>query len=271
VRLRHTLIPGSARVPPAGERLLAIANFAFCVDSLDVIKSSGKVCFGETPKPTRQTRALPGGIFLPQLFLFPGASSQTRDRVFAIEFGDKTCADFRGANRFAFVGVRAIAETFCVHLPHHFCHPRGPFRCALRQKREMRNFAAVKSMADAFGQAAAQAPQPMHAAASIARSALCFGTGIEFASGAEPARAAMKPPACTNTIKRAPIDHQIAHQRKWLRSKRLHRNCLPSSKTACKAGRQLRGVSDRCACPLIVRAQVPQMPSRQSESKAIGA
>src|ERR1700693_891951 len=58
-------------------------------------------------------------------------------------------------------------------------------------------FAAVKSIADAFGHAAAQAPQPMHAAASIERSALCFGIGIEFASGAEPARAEMKPPACT--------------------------------------------------------------------------
>ena len=62
VRLRHTLIPGSARVPPAGERVLAIANFAFCVDSLDVIKSLGNVCFGETPKPIRETRALPEGI-----------------------------------------------------------------------------------------------------------------------------------------------------------------------------------------------------------------
>src|SRR5882724_993965 len=56
-------------------------------------------------------------------------------------------------------------------------------------------FAAVKSIADAFGHAAAQAPQPMHAAASIERSASCFGIGIEFASGAEPARAEMNPPA----------------------------------------------------------------------------
>jgi hypothetical protein len=56
-------------------------------------------------------------------------------------------------------------------------------------------FAAVKSMADAFGQAAAQAPQPMQAAASMARSAAGFGIKIEFASGAEPARAEMKPPA----------------------------------------------------------------------------
>ena len=58
-------------------------------------------------------------------------------------------------------------------------------------------FAAAKSIADPFGHAAAHAPQPMHAAASIARSASCLGTRIEFASGAEPARAEMNPPACT--------------------------------------------------------------------------
>ena len=58
-------------------------------------------------------------------------------------------------------------------------------------------FAAVKSMADPFGQAAAHAPHPMQAAASIARSASCLGIGIEFASGAEPARSEMNPPACT--------------------------------------------------------------------------
>src|SRR5215831_12808911 len=48
-------------------------------------------------------------------------------------------------------------------------------------------FAAANSIADPFGHAAAHAPQPMQAAASIARSALCFGMGIEFASGADPA------------------------------------------------------------------------------------
>src|SRR5206468_11800032 len=58
-------------------------------------------------------------------------------------------------------------------------------------------FAAVKSMADPFGQAAAHAPHPMQAAASIAKSASCLGIRIEFASGAEPARAEMNPPACT--------------------------------------------------------------------------
>src|SRR5262249_47065876 len=54
-------------------------------------------------------------------------------------------------------------------------------------------FAAAKSIADPLGQAAAHAPHPMQAAASMARSASSLGIGIEFASGAEPARAEMNP------------------------------------------------------------------------------
>src|SRR5581483_9887957 len=58
-------------------------------------------------------------------------------------------------------------------------------------------FADAKSITDPFGHAAAHAPHPMQAAASIDKSASCLGIGIEFASGAEPARAEMNPPACT--------------------------------------------------------------------------
>src|SRR4051794_18993290 len=47
-------------------------------------------------------------------------------------------------------------------------------------------FAAVNSCAAPFGQAATQAPQLMHAAASNAASATGFGTGVMFASGAAP-------------------------------------------------------------------------------------
>ena len=57
------------------------------------------------------------------------------------------------------------------------------FRCA--------SFAAVKSWPAPLGQAATHAPQPMHAAASIARSASALGTAIRFASGAEPVGAVM--------------------------------------------------------------------------------
>ena len=53
----------------------------------------------------------------------------------------------------------------------------------------------MNSTAEAFGQAATQAPQPMHAAASIARSASCFRHRMALASGALPVRTEMKPPA----------------------------------------------------------------------------
>ena len=52
-------------------------------------------------------------------------------------------------------------------------------------------FAAVNSMAAALGQAATQAPQPMHAAASKAVSAASFGTRMALASGALPVGAVM--------------------------------------------------------------------------------
>src|SRR5688500_18640389 len=51
-------------------------------------------------------------------------------------------------------------------------------RCAI--------FAAVKSDAEAFLQAATQAPQPMQLAAPKAASALSFSTGIAFPSTALP-------------------------------------------------------------------------------------
>ena len=44
----------------------------------------------------------------------------------------------------------------------------------------------ILGLADAFGQAATQAPHPIHWAASIAASAEGLGTGIEFASTALP-------------------------------------------------------------------------------------
>jgi hypothetical protein len=44
----------------------------------------------------------------------------------------------------------------------------------------------VNSIAEAFGQAATQAPHPMQAAASIAASAASLRIGIAFASGAPP-------------------------------------------------------------------------------------
>ena len=51
--------------------------------------------------------------------------------------------------------------------------------------------AEVKSIAEPLGQAATQAPQPMHSACSKAKSASAFGTGVACASGAAPVGAVM--------------------------------------------------------------------------------
>ena len=55
--------------------------------------------------------------------------------------------------------------------------------------------AATKSIAEPFLQVAAQAPQPMQAAASIDSSASACAIGIALASGTELVRTEMKPPA----------------------------------------------------------------------------
>jgi len=49
------VFPGSARVPRVGESVSLSRTFL-------AVRSSGKDCFGETPKPTRGTRALPGAL-----------------------------------------------------------------------------------------------------------------------------------------------------------------------------------------------------------------
>ena len=55
----------------------------------------------------------------------------------------------------------------------------------------------MNRLAAPFGQAATQAPQPMHSAASIDASATGLGIGIRLASGAPPVGAVMNPPTST--------------------------------------------------------------------------
>src|SRR5579872_2901171 len=61
---------------------------------------------------------------------------------------------------------------------------RSGFPCGSIESCEI--FALMKRCADAFLQAATQAPQPMQAAESIATSATAFGIGIALPSGAPP-------------------------------------------------------------------------------------
>ena len=56
----------------------------------------------------------------------------------------------------------------------------------MRQDAGGHTFAERNSEADALGHDATQAPQPMQAAASMARSCMALGTGWALASGAEP-------------------------------------------------------------------------------------
>jgi len=80
--------------------------------------------------------------------------------------------------------VAAVSETQFIHFLNHFKGASCRFRLSLWQKHKMGNLGASESIAEALGQAATQAPQPMHAAASMASSAICAGTGMLFASGA---------------------------------------------------------------------------------------
>ena len=80
-------------------------------------------------------------------------------------------------------------------------------------------FAPVNSAAAAFGHAATQAPHPMHAAASIARSAFCFGTGMRVAVLRAAGRDRNISAAGDNAVERAAVDDQIFDDRK--------RSCAP--------------------------------------------
>src|SRR5487761_2185652 len=57
-------------------------------------------------------------------------------------------------------------------------------------------FAETNNIADAFLQAATQAPQPIQVAELNASSAITFGIGIELASIVTPVFTETKPPAC---------------------------------------------------------------------------
>jgi hypothetical protein len=53
---------GSVRLSCAGERVRAITNFSSDSILLTEAGTEMKDCFGATPKPARETRALPGGV-----------------------------------------------------------------------------------------------------------------------------------------------------------------------------------------------------------------
>ena len=97
---------------------------------------------------------------------------------------------------------------------------RSGWPCGSRARCE--TFAPTKSIAEAFWQAATQAPQPMHAAASMARSASCFGMGMRVARPARRRCATeMKPPACWMRSKARAVDDQVLEHGKGAGAERL--------------------------------------------------
>jgi hypothetical protein len=111
----------------------------------------------------------------------------------------------------------------------------------------------------------------MQAAASMARSAFSLDTGIALPSGAQPVGAVMKPPVAmmrSNALR--------STTRSFTTGKAVARQ---GSITISSPSRKLRMWSWQVvvrslgpwARPLITMLQVPQIPSRQSWSKAMGS
>jgi len=131
--------------------------------------------------------------------------------------------------------------------------------------------AATNSIAEALGQAATQAPQPMHCAASMARSASRLGTRSEFASGALPVRTVMYPPAWmmrSNALRSTTRSLTTGNARARHGSIQIS---APSEKWRMWSWQAVVARSGPWGRPLITMPQAPQIPSRQSWSKAIGS
>ena len=81
--------------------------------------------------------------------------------------------------------------------------------------------ADVNSCPALFGQAATQAPQPMHAAASKAASATGFGTRTMLASCAAPGVDGDVAAGLDDAVERAAVDDEVVHDRERSGAERL--------------------------------------------------
>ena len=111
-----------------------------------------------------------------------------RSEYVPVVAGDDIELDALRADRRALADVGAAAEALGVVLVDHAERAGAALGLALRQQSpRWATFAAVNSIAEAFGQAATHAPQPMQAAASIARVGVGLGDRRwRCASGAAP-------------------------------------------------------------------------------------
>ena len=133
------------------------------------------------------------------------------------------------------------------------------------------SLAEVKSWPAELGQAATQAPQPMQAAASKAVSAASLGTGISLASGAAPALTEMKPP---DSMMRSSGLRSTTRSRMTGKAAARHGSTTmwsPSLNWRMCSWQVVVPFWGPWARPLIITPHMPQMPSRQSWSKATGS
>ena len=116
------------------------------------------------------------------------------------------------------LGQAASHSPWLVQWPKPGLVHRSPPSCARADsaragpgagERAARPWPTTKSMAEAFGQAATQAPQPMQAAASMARSAFSLGTGKALPSGARPVGAETKPPDGDDAVEGAAVHDEV--------------------------------------------------------------
>src|ERR1043165_1427573 len=127
------------------------------------------------------------------------------------------------------------------------------------------------NIAEVLGQAATHAPQPIQAAAAKDSSALCFSIGIAFASTALPVFTDMYPPAwimrskdVRSVTKSLITGNELARQGSTT-------IVSPSLYSLMWSWQVVVWCQGPCARPLMNMEQVPQIPSRQSWSNAMGS
>ena len=129
----------------------------------------------------------------------------------------------------------------------------------------------MNSAAEAFLHDATQAPQPMHWAQSIAGRTPPSATRMALPSGRRADVDRGVAAGLDDAVEGAAIDDQVLEHREGPRAPRLDDDrvaVLEAPHVQLADG----GAGVRpCATPLTMQPQVPQMPSRQSESKAIGS
>ena len=175
--MMRTYVPASCDVDPA--RVAGLALDGLQSGALEVVADD-------------KSRGARAALYGDLTRLLPSAGAEQGGERVAVVARDDVELDALRAHGRALADVGAAAEALGVHRAATMSSTRASrsgWPCGSRPR--WVTLAAVNSMAEPLGQAATQAPQPMQVAASKARSASGFGTGMAFASGADPVGAVM--------------------------------------------------------------------------------